>query len=156
MLDCGDLTTIIPSKSSRPRMATRRRAREIVIQLLYEIDLNPGSRDRDAARAFAVKRLQGRQALARFSMDLYDGVLQHREAIDKELSRQSTNWTISRMAVIDRNILRLGVYEILFGETPGPVAITEAIQIASRYGDRNSSGFVNGLLDRIHRDRAAS
>jgi transcription antitermination protein NusB len=130
-------------------MATRRRAREIAVQLLYEADLNPESRDLEAARQFALKRLQGRQALVRFTMGLFQGVAKHRSAIDQELSRQSTNWTLGRMAVIDRNVLRLGVYEIRYGGTPGPVAITEAIQIASRYGDKNSSSFVNGLLDRI-------
>jgi N utilization substance protein B len=137
-------------------MATRRRAREIAVQLLYEADLNPDSRDIDGARKFALTRLHGRQALARFTMGLYQGVAEHRGAIDQELTRQSTNWALTRMAVIDRNILRLGVYEILFGGTPGPVAITEAIQIASRYGDKNSSSFVNGVLDRIHKHQSTS
>ncbi len=135
-------------------MATRRRAREIVLQLLYEADMNPESRSEESVRRFVSQRLQGRQALMKFSNQLYSGVQLHRTDIDKSLSKHATNWSVSRMAVIDRNILRLGIYEILFGDTPAPVAITEAIQLAKRYGDKNSGSFVNGILDRIHRQRS--
>ncbi len=134
-------------------MATRRRAREVALQLLYETDLNPGSRSEAHTERFVAQRLQFRQPLVRFSQNLLNGVRQNREAIDRALLRHATNWSVSRMAVIDRNILRLGSYEILFGDTPAPVAITEAIHLAKRYGDRNSSSFVNGVLDRIHRQR---
>jgi N utilization substance protein B len=130
-------------------MANRRRAREVVLQLLYEEDLNPGGRSESATERFIHTRLQRRKVLTKFSLELLRGVLAHRTEVDLVISRLSTNWSISRMAVIDRNILRLGAYEILHGGTPGPVAITEAVQIIKRYGDRNSSAFVNGILDRL-------
>ncbi|TWT80039.1 hypothetical protein CA13_14510 [Planctomycetes bacterium CA13] len=133
-------------------MSTRRRAREIVLQLLYEADIND-PRDVDEAMKFIRSRLQGRKALTVFAHKLLIGTLENREAIDQQLSKLATNWTLPRMAVTDRNVLRLGAYEILFGDTPGRVAVNEAIVLAKRYGDKNSPRFVNGVLDRLYKDR---
>lgn len=129
-------------------MSTRRRAREIVLQLLYEADMND-SRDAEAARKFIRSRMQGRKALTDFSFELLQGTLQHRDAIDQLLTKLATNWKLSRMPVVDRNILRLGAYEIMHAETPGRVAVNESIVLAKRYGDKNSPRFVNGVLDRL-------
>lgn len=129
-------------------MATRRRAREMVLQMLYEADINPG-REREAAYAFLRSRMQGRKALTKFADQLLAGTLEHRDAIDRQLAKLSTNWSLQRMPVIDRNILRLGAYEILYTETPGSVAISEALTLAARYGEKNSPRFINGVLDRI-------
>ncbi len=129
-------------------MSTRRRAREIVLQLLYEADINE-SRGEEAAKKFIRSRLQGRKGLTEFASTLLLGTLQNREAIDGHLKRLATHWSLSRMAVTDRNVLRLGAYEILFGDTPGRVAVNEAIVLAKRYGDKNSQRFVNGILDRL-------
>ena len=132
-------------------MSTRRRAREIVLQLLYEADINE-RRDAEAARSFIRSRLQGRKALTGFADGLLTGTLDRREQIDQQLKRLATNWSLSRMAVTDRNVLRLGAYEIMYGDTPGRVAVNEAIVLAKRYGDRNSPRFVNGILDRLLKD----
>lgn len=134
-------------------MATRRRAREIVLQLLYEADINP-HRDQESARSFIRSRMQGRKALTDFADNLLRGTLAHRGAIDAKIGSLATNWTLSRMAVTDRNVLRLGAYEILFGDTPDRVAVNEAVVLSKRYGDRNSPRFVNGVLDRLMRDQA--
>ena len=75
-----------------------------------------------------------------------------RDAIDAQLSRLATHWSLPRMAVTDRNVLRLGAFEILYGDTPGRVAVNEAIILAKRYGDKNSQRFVNGILDRLLKD----
>jgi transcription antitermination protein NusB len=135
-------------------MSTRRRAREIVLQLLYEADIND-SRDAIAARSFIRSRLQGRKGLTEFADQLLIGTLQHRDEIDKLLASLATRWSLSRMAVIDRNVLRLGAYEILHGDTPGTVAVNEAIVLAKRYGDKDSPRFVNGILDRLFKDSEA-
>ncbi len=135
-------------------MATRRRAREIVLQLLYEADINP-YRDAKSARAFIHSRLQGRKALIEFADSLLRGTLEKRAVLDERISKLSTNWALSRMAVTDRNVLRLGAYEILFGDTPGRVAVNESVVLAKRYGDRNSPRFVNGVLDRLMREGSA-
>ena len=129
-------------------MSTRRRAREIVLQLLYEADVND-SRDAEAARRFIRSRMQGRKALTDFAFTMLQGTLEHREQIDVMLAKLATNWTLPRMPVVDRNVLRLGAYEIMFGDTPGRVAVNESIVLAKRYGDKNSPRFVNGVLDRL-------
>ncbi|MDG2220353.1 MAG: transcription antitermination factor NusB [Rubripirellula sp.] len=135
-------------------MSTRRRAREIVLQLLYEADLND-FRDTEAARAFIKSRMQGRRALTEFAHKLLIGTLDHRDEIDKRLGELSAHWTVQRMAVVDRNVLRLGGYEIMHGETPGPVAVNEAVVLAKRYGDKNSPRFVNGVLDKLAKTQEA-
>lgn len=131
-------------------MATRRRAREIVLQLLYEADLNP-HRDAASARAFIRSRMQGRRKLTEFGDQLLQGTLQHRDELDAKIAALATHWSLARMAVIDRNVLRLGGYEILHADTPGRVAVNEAVVLAKRYGDRDSPRFVNGILDRLMR-----
>ena len=129
-------------------MSTRRRAREIVLQMLYEADIND-TRDADSMRRFIRSRMQGRRALTDFAWKLLEGTLENRDAIDVRLAELATNWSLSRMPVVDRNVLRLGAYEIMFGDTPDRVAVNEAILLAKRYGDTNSPRFVNGILDRL-------
>ncbi|MEM9645597.1 MAG: transcription antitermination factor NusB [Planctomycetota bacterium] len=135
-------------------MSTRRRAREIVLQLLYEADVN-GARDDVAAKKFIRSRMQGRKGLTEFAHRLLVETMVHREEIDRRLAKLSTHWTLPRMPVTDRNVLRLGAYEILFGGTPGQVAVSEAILLAKRYGDKNSPRFVNGVLDRLYKEKQA-
>jgi len=134
-------------------MVTRRRAREIVLQLLFEEDLHP-TRDHQIAKEFLEKRLHRHEALVAFAQSLIDGVRNNRTQIDKLLSKHSANWAIKRMATIDRNVLRIAAFEMLHGDTPGRVAINEAIDIARRYGGLHSGAFVNGILDRILREDA--
>ena len=128
-------------------MARRSRAREIAFQVLYQDDLNPRCNPA-VGDGLLQRRLQGEE-LIEFARDLVAGVRRHRQEIDEALQRAATNWTLSRMAVTDRNVLRLGAYELLFGETPERVAIDEAIELSKRYGTANSAGFVNGILDRL-------
>ncbi|GAA5510258.1 transcription antitermination factor NusB [Novipirellula caenicola] len=135
-------------------MSTRRRAREIVLQLLYEADVNDPRSD-ESAKQFIRSRLQGRKALTEFAYKLLMGTLEHRDDVDAHLSKLASHWTLPRMAVTDRNVLRLGGYEILFGDTPGRVAVNEAIVLAKRYGDKNSPRFVNGVLDRLYKELEA-
>jgi N utilization substance protein B len=90
-----------------------------------------------------------------FAQSLIDGVRTHRTQLDKLLSKHSANWSIKRMATIDRNVLRIAAYEMLHSDTPGRVAINEAIDIARRYGGLHSGAFVNGILDRILREEVA-
>ena len=129
-------------------MSSRRRAREIVFQMLYEADLN-GSRDAEAMHRFIRSRLQGHRALTEFGVELLEGALKMREEVDEHLGRLANRWALSRMAVVDRNIMRLAAYEILHSETPARVAINEAVLLAKRYGEESSPKFVNGILDRL-------
>ncbi len=136
-------------------MTTRRRAREIVLQLLYEDDLHP-EQNAKVADQFLTKRLHGNRPLVEFARKLFQNVVANRKALDKALSSQAANWSLRRMAAIDRNVLRLGAYEILMTDTPGAVVINEAVELAKRFGDRQSGQFVNGILDRVLHQTAAS
>jgi N utilization substance protein B len=133
-------------------MTKRSRAREIALQLLFQRDHNPNI-DRPAAAQFARDRLRG-APLESFCLGLYDGVLAHLDEIDRRLGAAAENWRLPRMAAVDRNVLRLGAYELLFApDTPAGVAIDEAIELARRYGSKDSPGFVNGVLDRLRQNR---
>ena len=133
-------------------MSRRSRAREIVLQVLYQDDLNP---ERNLAQAdqFLQDRLLQNAELVEFARGLLSGVRRNRPELDKLLTERAENWSLARMAVTDRNILRLGAYELLYTDTPGPVAIDEALELAKRYGARQSAQFVNGILDRFVKER---
>jgi transcription antitermination protein NusB len=132
-------------------MARRSRAREVALQLLYEADRNPGTpQERDLE--FVNRRLRG-ATLRQFALDLISGVRGNLESIDRVIQQVAQNWTLGRMTPIDRSILRLATYEVLFQpDTPPKVAIDEAIELAKRFGTSESARFVNGLLDRIVTD----
>ena len=129
-------------------MSRRSRARAIVLQILYQDDLNP-TQPEDVKIRFVNSRLKNNQNLVEFADQLIIGVRQHREELDEKLSRIADNWRLSRMAATDRNVLRLGAYELLHTDTPPPVVINEAIELARRYGTDQSAQFVNGVLDRL-------
>ena len=129
-------------------MSRRSRAREIVLQVLYQNELNPDQPDLVRTR-FVEARLGHNDKLVAFARSLIDGVRQYRESLDRELEKTSRNWRLSRMASTDRNVLRLGAYELLHTDAPGRVVINEAIELARRYGSDNSASFVNGMLDKL-------
>jgi len=124
----------------------RSRAREVVLQLLYQDDLNS---DRSLAPdlAFLQARLHKNAELVEFANSLLNGVRRNRAELDELLSQKTDNWSLERMAATDRNVLRLGAFELLFTETPRAVAINEAVELAKRFGSKQSSQFVNGILD---------
>ena len=136
-------------KAPRDGSMTRRsRAREVALQLLFQRDHNPDA-DRAAIERFARDRLRD-STLEAFCLGLYDGVVGHLGEIDERLSRAAENWRLARMAGVDRNLLRLGAYELLFTpDTPNSVALDEAIELARRFGAAESPAFVNGVLDRL-------
>ncbi|MEQ1825511.1 MAG: transcription antitermination factor NusB [Pirellula sp.] len=136
-------------------MTTRRRAREIALQVLYEEDINP-LRDLAVADEFVAKRMLHNKPLVAFAQQLLAGVRTHRDDLDTMLTGHAANWSIKRMTTIDRNILRMASFEMVYGEVPGRVAINEAIELAKRYGSKNSGQFVNGILDRVLRENQAS
>src|SRR5436309_15268998 len=127
-------------------MTGRSRAREVALQLLYQRDLNPHV-PRAEVEKFIRDRLSGGE-LAAFCLQLFDGVLAEGAEIDRKVQAAALNWRLPRMAVVDRNVLRLGAYELLHGTEPG-VAINEAVELARRFGGPSSPAFVNGVLDRI-------
>lgn len=133
-------------------MTRRSRAREVALQLLFQHDVNPGVA-RTAIEQFAHDRL-GKPDAEAFCLALYDGVTRRLTEIDARITAASENWKLQRMAASDRNVLRLGAYELAFAAelTPGPVALDEAIELARRYGSADSPAFVNGVLDKVFRE----
>jgi N utilization substance protein B len=128
-------------------MTRRSRAREFALQLLFQRDHNPQV-DRATIQRF-VHRLR-ESSLESFCLSLYDGVVAHQEEIDQRLAEVAENWRLSRMATVDRNVLRLGAFELLhMPDTPPNVVLDEAIELARRYGTADSSAFVNGVLDKL-------
>jgi transcription antitermination protein NusB len=134
-------------------MTRRARAREVALQLLFMRDHNPNV-DRAALERFVHDRLH-EATVEPFCLGLYDGVVGHLGDIDQRLAAAAENWRLPRMATVDRNVLRLGAYELLFApETPPAVAFDEAIELARRYGAADSPAFVNGVLDQLRRTAA--
>ncbi len=133
-------------------MSTRRRAREVALQVLFQFDLNPTAAETDAG-PFLRARLR-LPPLVSFAAALVEGVMEQREQIDAQLDLRSEHWRISRMAATDRAVLRLAVYELAQSETPGPVIVDEAIELARRYGGAGSPAFVAGILGRCLKDRS--
>ena len=133
-------------------MPRRSRAREVVLQLLYEADLNP-EHDPQRIESFLRGRLKENDELVEFAHSLFNGVCRNADELDDLLTRTARNWSLQRMAATDRNILRLGAFEILYTDTPGRVAINEAVELAKRFGAKQSAQFVNGVLDQFLEDR---
>lgn len=132
-------------------MTRRTRGREVALQLLFEREHNAKT-DRAALEQFVRDRLRD-EPIRTFCVFLYDGVVANLPDIDAKITAAAENWRLSRMPTVDRNILRLGAFELLFmQDTPAAVAFDEAIELARRYGTADSSAFINGVLDRLRRE----
>lgn len=133
-------------------MGARRTARERALQALYQVDMAPGSRIGEALdAAWAAAEVANTEAEAvKFARELAEGVQSHREEIDQLIEKHSHNWRLDRMSRIDRNVLRLGVFELKYRpDIPKKVSINEAVELGKNFGTEESSAFVNGLLDRV-------
>jgi N utilization substance protein B len=128
-------------------MAGRSEARRFVLQMLYLVDQNPDA-DRDRIQLELRKEFTD-PTLRSFSWMLFQGVVAARDELDEIIRNTATNWRLERMAPTDRNVLRLGLYEMTKLGTPAAVVIDEAVQIAREFGTENSSAFVNGILDKL-------
>jgi N utilization substance protein B len=136
------------SEPGRVPSSRRTRGREVALQILYLLEQNPAV-DPAQVEQFLTRRLRDPK-LVSFTQGLIDGVRAHQTHIDGLISAVAENWRLDRMATIDRNILRLGAYELVYcPEIPSKVAINEALELAKRYSTSQSSRFVNGLLDRL-------
>jgi N utilization substance protein B len=136
-------------------MGVRRRARELALQILYQRELS--GTDVEAIFSEFDELRQAPAATRDFAVTLVRGVIARLEELDARLGEQADHWRLDRMAAVDRNLLRLALYELLFEkETPSAVVIDEAVEIAKRFGSERSSQFVNGVLDGfLHRREAA-
>jgi N utilization substance protein B len=133
-------------------MASRRKAREVAVQILYQIDLSGETAEQALGLYFQNlgERVDEDQQFARA---LVQGCVARLEEIDAKIRDASRHWRLERMARVDRNILRLGTFELMhLDDVPSKVTLNEAIELAKRFGDENSPSFVNGVLDRLASD----
>jgi transcription antitermination factor NusB len=132
-------------------MRKRTKAREYVLQMLYQVDITGGTWQEVLESFWEVNQEQeDSQELKGFSAQLLEGVIAHLEEIDKKISKYATNWQLERMAFVDRNIMRLGCFELLFRQDiPPKVAINEAVELAKKYSGLEAGKFVNAILDQI-------
>ncbi len=128
-------------------MSRRSRAREVALQILFEDDVNPRSTVEELT-SFVHARLNSPEMEA-FCLSLILGVRRNQAELDARLNEVANNWTVGRMASTDRNVLRLGSFELQHTETPYKVVINEAVELAKRFGNANSAHFVNGILDKV-------
>ncbi len=136
-------------------MGTRRRARELALQLLYQFELTDASPE-DMQAGFDEWR-NASDSVREFADNLLRGTLDRLAEIDEELVHQTTHWRLERLAAVDRNILRLAIFELIFEtDTPHAVVIDEAIEIAKKFGSKDSGRFVNGVLDGFVKRRSAA
>ena len=140
------------------RPVARRHSRRLALQVLYAADLSrASSEESDVGEAFDRVALhfdlpEGARA---FAKELVNGVVTHRAEIEARLTTHASNWRIDRMAVVDRNVLRLAVYELSHTDAPHSVVINEAIELARDFGTDRSPAFVNGVLDAVSRALSA-
>ena len=138
---------------SRPtRAGPRRQARELALQLLYELDVRGESTPGAVAEDFWNRQVAPAEARS-YAEVLVRGTKLYQPKIDELITRFAEHWDLDRMAVVDRNILRAGIFELLWGaQVPPKVVINEALEIAKKFSTDESTRFVNGLLDRVRRE----
>ena len=126
----------------------RRKARALALQILYELDLS-GHRDSDILGRIEADHIITPEGLD-FTRHLFEGTIRHIDSIDIHIKKFAAAWPIEQLSFIDRNILRLAIFEILYdNQTPIRVAINEAVELAKRFGGDNSTRFVNGVLSSV-------
>lgn len=134
-------------------MRNRTKSREYALQMLYQLDIRHASAEQILQEFW--QTLEATEEIKTFANQLFTGTTQQLGEIDPLITRHADNWALERMAVIDRNIIRLGAYELLHAsDVPPKVCINEAIELAKRFGDAESGKFINGILDAIHKSHA--
>ena len=132
-------------------MGKRRSSRELVIKFLYLIEMNPGDTEEQLAQFW--ERNPCQEEIQNYTVALLAKIHEGQPAIDNLLRKYSENWTLDRMTVIDRNLLRMAVCELMYDKSiPPKVVIDEAVEIAKRYGSGESPSFINGILDRVMKE----
>ena len=133
-------------------MPSRRRARELAFQMLYQWDVGQHPPAHVIATFLAGQRTEAEEGS--FARALFEGAVEKRKELDRQLREHTQHWRLERMVAVDRNILRLALFEMLnYPETPPAVVINEALEIARRFSTRDSVEFVNGILDAVRKSR---
>ncbi|MFC1925318.1 transcription antitermination factor NusB [Chloroflexota bacterium] len=126
----------------------RRKGRLMALQMLFEVDCSGHDPEETLDRTLEGSSLS--EETSDFIRELVTSVLGNKQGIDDIIKRFATAWPFEQIAIVDRNILRIGVYEILYGQTPAKVAINEAVELAKTFGSSKSSKFINGVLGSVY------
>ena len=135
-------------------MASRRRSRQRALQILFLWDARRQPVDEAINAYYDTLYSEEHPEREQFVTDLVRGTVEHSAEVDEQITKHAEHWRIERMPAVDRNILRLAVYEMTWGGTPAAVAIDEALELARKFSNEESVQYVNGVLDAIHRARA--
>ncbi len=146
---------------TQPRNHSRHHAREIALQMLYRYDLNATEIPTGLTLVDDVKKhfehFQVTPGVREFAAELVAGTLKNTAELDLEIEKYANNWKISRMAIIDRNLLRMALFEMTrFKDIPAAITIDEAVELAKQFGTADTSAFVNAILDSFHKQSQAS
>lgn len=132
-------------------MGKRRKARESTLQILFQLEFDDANPEKIINSFW--KNKKNAKEVEEHSQWLVNGIMSHRESIDRLIQSVSANWRISRMAIVDRNVLRIAVFELLHEEALAPaIVINEAIEIAKKYSSEEGAMFVNGILDAVRKE----
>jgi N utilization substance protein B len=130
-------------------MGGRKGARETVLKILYRFDFLKEGKVEEVIE----EEIKGKNVDRKYVEEMVTGILSHKSEIDGEINRISKKWKVEKMNPVDRNILRIGCYELIFkADIPPKVSINEAVELAKKYGTEKSSAFVNGILDRLAKE----
>jgi N utilization substance protein B len=132
-------------------MPSRHRSRERALQILFLWDARRQPVDEIVDAYYETLCSEEHPEREPFVADLVRGTVEHIAAVDEQISKHAEHWRMERMPAVDRNILRVAVYEMIYGGTPAAVTIDEALELARRFSNEESVQFVNGVLDAIHR-----
>lgn len=132
-------------------MRRRTLAREHALKILYQVEITHRDLDLILADYWKMEEVSDEEVMT-YARMVALGVIKEMASLDEKISKYATNWQLKRMAVIDRNVMRIGLFELQHTtDIPPKVAINEAVELAKKYGDLESSKFVNGILDKIHK-----
>ena len=136
-------------------MRKRTQSREFAIQVLYQIDMTHDGYEVALKNFWASHTEQNiEEEVQSFTNELVKGIFDNLKAIDESIAQFATNWQLKRMAVVDRNVLRLGCFELIFRkDIPPKVSINEAVELAKKYSGAEAGKFVNGVLDKVKQER---
>ena len=140
------------SRSKEKPSGTRRKSRELALQMLFQLDMGKQSPD-NVRKTFWSERKEMDESVRGFADDIFRVAVERGETIDKMIESHTPNWRMERMAAVDRNVLRSAVAEFLgFPQTPPPIVINEAIEIARKFSSPEAVNFINGVLDSVAKD----
>ena len=136
-------------------MGKRRKSRESTLQILFQLEFDDSDPDRVIKQFWKGKKVS--REIKEYSLYLIKGVTSHQDSIDRIIQSASEHWRISRMAVVDRNILRMAVFELLYAEgLPAAIVINEAIEVAKKFSSDQAAQFINGILDALRKQSDAA